>query len=111
MSKPDDIPQDLWDHVERAVVPMGILGSDVGNRTVQNCCRAIMAAKAEEREACASICDIAAEHCLQARNQHPLLSKLRVSNHGAMTLAEDLAEVIRKRGEVNTAHKISETEV
>lgn len=87
MSRPEDIPVDVWDHVERAVVPMSILGSEVGNSTVANCCRAIMAAKAEEREACAQILDERAQDFNRQRDP------------GMANSCRSHAAAIRKRGE------------
>ena len=61
MSKPEDIPQDVWDaawNVE-VVADFSFDGQTGGTReqheTAENIARAIMAATLEEREACAVI--------------------------------------------------------
>lgn len=50
MSKPDDIPQDVWDAACRAWDSTDFPGREMT-------ARAIIAAKADEREACAQIAD------------------------------------------------------
>lgn len=61
--------------------------------------RAILAAEQREREACAAIIHLAGDQCEEERNRHPVNSKLRISNHAAMTLARDLEAAIRSRGD------------
>lgn len=51
MSKPEDIPQDVWNTAEEAAA---IYGKGLGALTLKvNIARAILAAKAEERESAA----------------------------------------------------------
>ena len=62
MSKPDDIPQKVWDDAYRVLVALmrGDLSAVQGktaNVDLEAISRALLAAKAEEREACALIAD------------------------------------------------------
>jgi hypothetical protein len=95
MSKPEDIPQDVWASAENALDDMLCNCLEASGTTEQfridsitPLARAILAAKAEEREACAVA-----------------LEDLNVDYRDRF----EAAASIRKRGEVNTAHK-SETE-
>lgn len=47
MSKPEDIPQDIWDKAEACFT-----GNSWNPLGIERVARAILAAKAEEREAC-----------------------------------------------------------
>lgn len=61
MSKPDDIPKDVWDAARNVEIvgDFSFDGQSSGVReqqeTAENIARSIMAAKAEEREACAQV--------------------------------------------------------
>lgn len=81
MKKPDDIPQDAWDEVD---VWANWYVADPLRTVEEAIARAILAAKAEEREACALVAD-------DYHNKTPNRS-LRM---GAGWIADD----IRKRGE------------
>lgn len=65
MSKPDDIPQDVWDkafHEMDCHCPAVMFGDDTLQHSVNTAIsRAIMDAKAEEREACACRVDLVAD--------------------------------------------------
>lgn len=56
MSKPEDIPQDVWDVALRVWAELltadHVGDPEVAHRDVDEIARAILAAKAEEREAC-----------------------------------------------------------
>lgn len=60
MSKPEDIPQDVWGDAEYHVTGPRPTRDDEWE-TVEMLARAIMAAKAEEREACARVAEYSAE--------------------------------------------------
>jgi hypothetical protein len=72
MSKPEDIPQDVWDTAIRVATT-----SEFTER-VKGIARTILAAKAEEREACARIAE---------------------DQDGGAIECEQIASAIRKRGE------------
>lgn len=62
MSKPEDIPQDVWNVAEAKAIDYlnwfgAALKSDDQYVLAQTIARAILAAKAEEREACAQVAD------------------------------------------------------
>jgi hypothetical protein len=59
MGKPDDIPQDVWDKVAELVW-------SPKDDDFTAIARAILAAKAEEREACAQLADERANICADA---------------------------------------------
>lgn len=110
MSRPEDIPQDIWDAAE--AVGEAIYGrhergwvmwplvSEHGNPAQEIVARAILAAKAEEREACAELADAQAVEP-DPDEQDPYDDY----EMGCRGTARRLAAAIRKRGEVNTAHK------
>lgn len=95
MTKPDDIPQDVWDAAtsgrSKAILSItnwvigGMAGPDEPHNHALDMifARAIMDARAEEREACALI---AADY-----HDHP--SEL------AAFVGEEIADAIRERGE------------
>ena len=82
MSKPEDIPQDVWDRAERHFDDFLRCPSETFRPAVQTIARAIMAAKAEEREACAKIIDA------NAFGNQAIIRAMVVAAHA-----------IRKRGE------------
>lgn len=96
MSKPDDIPQDVWDMAantldDHAYNPLRVIPI----------ARAIMAAKAEEREACAKLVDDAGQN-----QRKTALHSLKwgvpedTANHRYMADRHaEVAAAIRKRGE------------
>lgn len=92
MSRPDDVPEDVWEEAGLAMSPAW-LNSETPAYFVQRVgiARALLA----ERERCAKICDEAEKQCLEGRNEHPIKSEMRILNQGAMTLARDLATAIR----------------
>ena len=67
MSKPEDIPQDVWTRALAASVlifdrlldegRIAVISIEARDQAAVPIARAIMAAKAEEREACAAIAD------------------------------------------------------
>lgn len=56
MTKPDDIDQDAWEKAGRAWV-RGASSENITNSGRETVARAIMSARAEEREACAKVAD------------------------------------------------------
>jgi len=104
VSKPEDIPQDVWDIADNlCAILTGDIATwhfqpgesslvEVSKAAAVRLCRAIMAAKAEEREAAATECDrIAAD--------------TGTFRHFYRNGAADCAFVIRRRGNVSTARK------
>lgn len=53
MSRPDDIPEDVWDYVLFQVMPSDLIGSTLGNICHRAICRAILA----ERERCVRVAE------------------------------------------------------
>ena len=108
MSKPEDIPQDVWDysaaveHVYCGCAPgrprsNGTSHHDSCRKKVEAHARAILAAKAEERESCALIVDAERERILSKQN-----GKDEQVDHNLRMIAvlfPDVAAAIRKRGE------------
>lgn len=95
MSKPEDIPQDVWDaaaikaleYVEW-LIPQPDYVSDSEFVLTQVLARTILAAKAEEREACAQVAD---EH------SGPF-AEGSIFGAGETFAANKIAAAIRKRG-------------
>lgn len=89
MSRPEDIPQDVWDAAIRcAATALRNLPDDHGDVSfeIATIARAILAAKAEERAACALICDEEIERAKAFGPHHvPIIAGIR--------------SAIRKRGE------------
>lgn len=98
--KPEDIPQDVWTEADgKALDYLNWLG--IGNSEdhqyvlAQTIARAIDAAKAAEREACLQACLDEINSAKQAKCFQEAMG------------AHWSAVAIRKRGKVNTAHKIN----
>lgn len=98
--KPDDIPQDVWGAAKESMEVWGSLPEPkTPYEAYKNFESAIARAILTERERCARVCDDAEKQCFEGRNKYPIKSEMRIINHGAMTLARDLASAIRKGGE------------
>ena len=104
MSKPENIPQDVWDHAQAFLIAAPVVTHPADNRAdtfitindpIVAIARAIMAAKAEEREACAQLADKLAVIDPEENGVDPYEEweiACRVSARG-------IAAAIRKRGE------------
>lgn len=106
MGKPE-IPAEVRNAAKRVTVQ--IFEGSYLSRSVQGVIEdivsaAILAAKAEEREACADICD----QWLAMFGERGAELKFTSPQEWGNSAVEDVAEAIRSRGEVNTAHKNSE---
>lgn len=55
MSKPEDIPQDVWEKAEARFDQFLLMDQETFRPAVQIIARAILAAEAEERKACAAV--------------------------------------------------------
>lgn len=77
MSKPDDIPQDIWDIAE-----------DIYDPAAWHIARAIMKAKADENEACAKLAEVERRTDLAIKHGY---------KPGWMAVSEEIAAAIRKR--------------
>lgn len=86
MSRPEDIPEEvLMAAADVAIMLPGFPSIEATSDAVERIARAIMAAKAEEREACAKLADE---------------ERLNPFNSGGMDTAfREIAKAIRKRGE------------
>lgn len=92
MTKPDDIPQDVWDRADDLAfydpATEGRDGSLNRYKLREAIARAIMAAKAEEREACAGIADAEllrnrdGEVCIIDENACPSRIAAAIRNRG-----------------------------
>jgi len=92
MTKPDDIPQDVWD---KAILYSGAYTEPAGDTLSElryDFARAIMAAKAEEREACA-------EHLIAVAKATPLGHENQQRGKSTYNWLVHCAGLIRKRGE------------
>lgn len=90
MSKPEDIPQGVWDAVEAMDLNIAVaFATSTAPRAEQMrksiVARAILAAKAEEREACAAVAD----------RQEAVISNTAATQ----ACCRNIARAIRKRGE------------
>ena len=109
MSKPDDIPQDVWDNgtdtFDKILCNSGYEGAR--DDAIADLCRAIIAAKAEERAACLLI--IAREQFdRRAQSDDEPVKAKRMALNSMAYVCDLLMEAISQRAEVNTAHKNSE---
>lgn len=115
LDKPDDIPQDVWDvawdlvcDAEAEKVPYYAMSDEI---TVARkldtlyIARALMAAKAEEREACALVAEAETLTGTPPAWADPM--QIAVVAGTVTATAKSIAAAIRERGEVNTAHKNS----
>lgn len=94
MSKPDDVPQDVWAAAERAICTEGVYvrGNLSHMLVVERCARAIMA----EREACAVIVDDLA-WVIQGEAERAPTSILRRASSAQKHAVETAAVAIRSR--------------
>jgi hypothetical protein len=92
-SKPETVSQEAWDAANMAVVH----APEYTQRLHEDVARAIMAAKAEEREACAKVAD---EYVW---DEHALAQATAIGKAVHHQFVE-IAVAIRKRGDVNAAH-------
>ena len=96
MSKPEDIPQDAWDAAFNAMPLLLIRNYDRSPIVLVlhvNIARAILAAKAEEREACATD----AEERHRIWGTHAQIKGIEVEDD--ISACREIAAAIRKRGE------------
>lgn len=96
MNKPDDIDQHAWDKAATYADDPGSYAWTCGDGAQIAIARAIMDAKAEEREACAAICDPLANHKLKAGDDFRSFVKAEMVDFGAKT-ASIIAATIRAR--------------
>lgn len=120
MTKPDDIPQDVWEAAENAVYRFcnkhhlwGDLGFDRAVDLHETIARAIMAAKAEEREAVKHwlTCEAEINDELEiqimdpdGKGWHQHFAEVQRRNAAAINAGrhvEKYAAAIRKRGEAD----------
>ena len=101
MSKPEDIPQDIWETAQsiNQVLPY----SHVQGRVA----RAIL----EEREACAAIAERDARFHIEAASMNLPVSPGPIIAKDRAVVAKRIAAAIRQRGDVNTAHNKKSQEV
>lgn len=118
-TRPDDIPQDVW---SAAVTELSFPGIHVHQNSYGLVCerfaRAILAAKAGEREACAKeVVDYMNEVAVANDEARQILYATGLTTNEnsrradlIAVIRDDLSDAIRKRGEadVNSAHKNSE---
>ena len=93
MSKPEDISQEAWDASIKALWTDAMHEGECPEwmeTQVALVARAILAAKAEEREACAQVCDAEVEGALSLSPKVTEAEKL---------MGRRIASIIRKRGE------------
>lgn len=94
MSKPDDIPQDAWDAAEKVHMLPHFKFSSWRYVLSTDIARAIVAAKAEEREACAKLAE-------EFAGQFPEFPEFDEQHNCAIYIAS----VIRGEAHVSTARK------
>lgn len=103
MSKPEDIPQDVWNSTTETFDQMLGCSGYPGARddSIAVLARAIMAAKKEEREACAQVAvEIAAGRMRQSHEAKAANKRAEFRDFESMSMsATDVAFAIRKRGE------------
>lgn len=104
--RPSDVPQNIWDEAER----LDVETSAFNPSAAEIIARAIMAAKAEEREACATIADkIGAARSRQCSEARAAKKRSEGRDFESMAMsAIDVGYAIRKRGDVITAHKTNQ---
>lgn len=108
MSKPEDIPQDVWDAAYNPVHTFfnnhhlwGDLGPDQVSDLREIIARAMMSAAAKEREACAQLSDeIASGRSRQKMQATTAKKRTEARDFESMAMsAIDVSYAIRKRGE------------
>jgi len=103
MSRPEDIPQDVWEAAEKALMQANIKAHMLAEPTDPLECisRAIIAAKEEEREACAQLAWDIAEGRMRQKGEAVAVGKKREArDFETMAIsANDVRFHILKRGE------------
>lgn len=107
MSKPEDIPQDVWDAAHAIDIDADFSWDSQVNGTSayiavrEGIARAIMAAKAEEREACVFLAnEIAAGRSRQKMQATIAKKRTEARDFESMAIsAIDVSYAIRQRGE------------
>lgn len=112
MSKPEAIPQEVWDSAAQKASdylwwvfecwPNTKLPAErLVERLTYDYASAILAAKAEEQEACAAIPDLVANHKFSPNDERDLQGTLRaLAREVGQKTASQIAIAIRKRGAI-----------
>jgi hypothetical protein len=101
MSKPEDIPQDVWDAAFKAC---NAKFDPYSRAYVADIARAIMAAKAEEREAILAIADVGHWEARSAPEGVPMAAVMPTNQSASYAVwvgptVPEIVAAIRKRGE------------